>query len=94
MRTQLANLMNIEDHCIDMIRQVLMCHGDVTLVTHAWVDGYENPFPDFNTWHQCRNFNAISSFASQNSISTDVKKPKNAQGLAVPPGGHHGGHTH
>ena len=77
------------DHCIDMIRQVLMCHSDVTIVTHSWVDAYETPFPDFNTWHKCRDFQKINDFAAEAAIDVDITKPADAIGLAEAPAGHH-----
>ncbi|KAK0707836.1 hypothetical protein B0H67DRAFT_671434, partial [Lasiosphaeris hirsuta] len=78
------------DHCIDMIRQVLMCHSDVALVTHSWVDGYDTPLPDFNTWHKCRNFDALSEYAASAAVDIEVKKPTGAKALSKAPGGHAG----
>jgi hypothetical protein len=83
------------DHCIDMIRQVLMCHSDVTLVTHAWVDGYDTPFPDFGTWHKCRDFDAIARYAESAAVAdVEVTKPAGQRALKEAPGGHggRGGH--
>ncbi|KAG2148148.1 uncharacterized protein EDB93DRAFT_1084986, partial [Suillus bovinus] len=39
------------DHCIEMLRQIIMCRGDVTMLTYDWVEGVENPFPNFNIPH-------------------------------------------
>ncbi|KAK3349245.1 hypothetical protein B0T25DRAFT_519511 [Lasiosphaeria hispida] len=78
------------DHCIDMIRQVPVCHSDVTLVTHSWVDGYGTPFPDFNTWHKCRNFDALSQYAASAAVVAEIKKPAGAGSLSKAPGGHAG----
>ncbi|KAG1895122.1 uncharacterized protein F5891DRAFT_1281289 [Suillus fuscotomentosus] len=44
------------DHCIEILRQNIMCRGDVTILTYDWVEGVEDPFPNFNTPHRCRNF--------------------------------------
>lgn len=43
-------------HCIEMMRQFVMCHADMGMITHRWVKDYPRPYPDFSTWHQCRNF--------------------------------------
>ncbi|KAH9917538.1 uncharacterized protein B0H18DRAFT_1034076 [Fomitopsis serialis] len=43
------------DHCIEMLRQVLMCNADVGLITFDWVAGFDVPFPNFSTLHKCRN---------------------------------------
>lgn len=49
----LAFATNIEelslDHCVDMLRESIMCHGDTTLITYHWVQGYVDPVPDFST---------------------------------------------
>ncbi|KAK2011971.1 hypothetical protein LZ32DRAFT_320239 [Colletotrichum eremochloae] len=37
------------EHCIDMLRQALMCFGDTGLVTFHWVEDTRVPVPDFNT---------------------------------------------
>ncbi|RDW57656.1 hypothetical protein BP5796_12457 [Coleophoma crateriformis] len=37
------------DHCIDMLREALMCHGDTTLIVYHWIEGYADPVPDFST---------------------------------------------
>lgn len=42
------------DHCIEIIRQVLSCHADTGLITFHWVKDNPVPYPDFNTWHMCR----------------------------------------
>ncbi|EPT00324.1 hypothetical protein FOMPIDRAFT_1030579 [Fomitopsis schrenkii] len=42
------------DHCIEMLRQVLMCNANVGLITFDWVEGFRTPFPNFSTQHKCR----------------------------------------
>ena len=37
------------DHCIDILRQVLMCNSDTGLVVFHWVQGIGAPTPDFST---------------------------------------------
>ncbi|KAG2148152.1 uncharacterized protein EDB93DRAFT_1250210 [Suillus bovinus] len=44
------------DHCIELLRQVIMCRGEVTMITYDWVEGVKDPFPNFNIPHRCRNF--------------------------------------
>ncbi|MCJ1330069.1 hypothetical protein MMC10_006750 [Thelotrema lepadinum] len=51
------------DHCIDILRQVIMCNGDTSLLTFHWVEGNPFPYPDFNTWHQCRDPEQILEWA-------------------------------
>ncbi|KDR68280.1 hypothetical protein GALMADRAFT_78890, partial [Galerina marginata CBS 339.88] len=56
------------DHCVEILRQSLMCSADVGMITFEWVRGFNSPYPDFNTRHQCRNFEKILSWASDNAV--------------------------
>lgn len=47
------------DHCIEILRQKLMCIADAGVITYEWVHGFSDPYPDFNTLHKCRNFEKI-----------------------------------
>ncbi|CAG9953413.1 unnamed protein product [Clonostachys rosea f. rosea IK726] len=37
------------EHCVEILRQFVMCHADVGLVTAHWVRNINHPWPDFNT---------------------------------------------
>jgi len=56
------------DHCIEMIRQNLMCVADVGVISYDWISGWEVPFPDFNTYHKCRNFDAILDWTTSHRV--------------------------
>ncbi|KAJ6597464.1 hypothetical protein DFH09DRAFT_1131916 [Mycena vulgaris] len=76
------------DHCIEIIRQNLMCAGDVGVITYDWVKGWETPFPDLNTWHQCRNFDRILEWSHNHQVhipAGDMKRLGNEVDLAEPP---------
>ncbi|OJJ69570.1 hypothetical protein ASPBRDRAFT_45903 [Aspergillus brasiliensis CBS 101740] len=51
-------------HCIDSIRLSLQCQADLTLIPFKWVSGYLEPWPDFHTTHQCKNFEKIREWAA------------------------------
>ena len=51
------------DHCIDYLRQVIMCHGDITPITFEWSNERSNYLARHGTEHQCRNFDAIFYWA-------------------------------
>lgn len=59
------------DHCIDIIRQSLMCSADTGIFSYVWVEGYPRPFPDFSVYHKCRNFDVVLDWAKENQV-TDV----------------------
>lgn len=56
------------DHCIEMLRQRIMCTGDVGLITSHWVKGHKLPYPDFNTWHRCRNVDKIWAWNDEHAV--------------------------
>ncbi|KAG2365815.1 hypothetical protein BDR07DRAFT_1328799 [Suillus spraguei] len=59
------------DHCIDMIRQNIMCRADVTMITWYWVEGHTVPYPNFNTRHRCRNFEKIIDWSVKHAVHID-----------------------
>ncbi|PLB35155.1 oxidase ustYa family protein [Aspergillus candidus] len=56
-------------HCMDIIRQQLMCTADTGVLGQIWVwpDG-PKPFVDFNTKHKCKNYDAIRQWAHDNQL--------------------------
>jgi Mycotoxin biosynthesis protein UstYa len=51
-------------HCIESIRQALMCHVDVTPYTWVWNNETQIMKNVFATPHTCRNFDKIRDWAS------------------------------
>ncbi|KAG1875222.1 hypothetical protein C8R48DRAFT_769235 [Suillus tomentosus] len=76
------------DHCVEMIRQVIMCHSDVTMVTYDWVEGLDVPYPNFNIPHQCRDLEKILDWVDGHRIyvpqSQMVRQEDNVD-LPLPP---------
>lgn len=56
------------DHCLDMLRQSAMCHGDMTLVTYEWWDDLVFPQHPENTPHLCVNWDRLRSWTVDHSI--------------------------
>lgn len=74
------------DHCIEMLRQVIMCNTDVNLIPTQWVHGRDRPYPNFNTKHVCRNYEAILQWAIEHQVQPGLMtKPPGAIELPVPP---------
>lgn len=54
------------DHCIDSIRQTLMCHADVSPIPfHINVPANTGIFPRLATTHTCRNFTKIQQWSKE-----------------------------
>ncbi|CAG8978654.1 hypothetical protein HYALB_00011750 [Hymenoscyphus albidus] len=60
-------------HCLDILRQQLMCTVDVGVLGRVWWNKEDpTPFPDFNTDHKCRNFNAVRQWAFERQVPARV----------------------
>ena len=63
-------LIRILAHCLDILRQRLMCSVDIGVFGAVWVQNgtHRRSFVDFNTKHVCRNFDAIRDWAAERQI--------------------------
>ncbi|TDZ21045.1 Cyclochlorotine biosynthesis protein O [Colletotrichum orbiculare MAFF 240422] len=79
-------LRNHLDHCVDILRQNLQCTSDLGVLTYAWVDGRDDPWPDFSTQHKCRNFEKVVDWGNKRTVPLYEKGPftKTAGAPAVP----------
>ncbi|KAG7006230.1 hypothetical protein G7Y79_00015g038200 [Physcia stellaris] len=57
-------------HCLDTLRQIVMCRGDTGLLTYEWHSKYRKPWPKFDVTHQCRNWDNIARWAEDHSVDT------------------------
>lgn len=53
------------DHCIDLLRQSVMCSSDITPITYAWYPKYQKVLPTMGITHTCRDFDAIRDWAKE-----------------------------
>jgi hypothetical protein len=51
------------DHCVEMIRQSLMCSADITVDVWAWNEGNQMVNVRADNMHTCRDFEAIRQWA-------------------------------
>lgn len=66
---------NHTEHCIDLLRQVIMCYGDVALHTYQWRDDTPVPWPTMHTTHQCKKWDRIVEWSKTRDIG-ELKGPK------------------
>ncbi|KAK0753033.1 hypothetical protein B0T18DRAFT_308086, partial [Schizothecium vesticola] len=64
------------DHCIEALRQNLMCHGDVSVFTFRQFpeladQGIEGNWPDFEINHMCRNFESLRQWNNEHAAAWD-----------------------
>ncbi|KAI1094220.1 hypothetical protein F5B19DRAFT_482355 [Rostrohypoxylon terebratum] len=63
------------EHCVDYIRQSLMCQFDTGIIPYNWVLDHQNPTPNSNTHHKCVNWDALQEWLKNRA----VKMPDNFQ---------------
>ncbi|KAL8852519.1 MAG: hypothetical protein Q9221_002643 [Calogaya cf. arnoldii] len=77
------------DHCIDNLRQKLMCDADAGILTYVWAKGHRMPFPDFSVQHKCRDFDALKNWVVDHQTYTTkdhgIERLSGAQELETPP---------
>jgi len=75
-------------HCLDMIRQRLMCEVDTGVLGQIWWgEGNNQPvhaFVDFNIQHVCKNYDAVRSWAEARQLPPADETPVDF--LEVPTG--------
>jgi len=61
-------------HCLDIIRQQLMCQVDTGVLGQIWWNKSKpQAFPDFNTVHQCKNFESVRKWAEVHQAPLKVE---------------------
>ncbi|KAI1383943.1 uncharacterized protein F4822DRAFT_56151 [Hypoxylon trugodes] len=77
------------DHCIDNLRQKLMCDADAGILTYVWAKGHPAPFPDFSVQHKCRDFSALKNWVIDHQIYATkehgIERLPGSQELESPP---------
>lgn len=59
------------DHCVDTIRQYIMCNVDISMVTYGWdpLERHGIPVPNFVAQHQCVDYDKFSQWAKEHRFS-------------------------
>ena len=57
------------EHCIEILRQGVMCRGDTTLITFHWGHTVKLPQPDFTLEHECVNWDSLIGWAGKHAIN-------------------------
>ena len=64
-----SNILTLSlEHCIEILRQSVMCRADTTLITFGWGHTVKLPQPDFTLEHTCADWNALDDWARERSI--------------------------
>ncbi|KAG1724443.1 uncharacterized protein EDB91DRAFT_1062841, partial [Suillus paluster] len=55
------------DHCIELLRQNILCHSDVVTISYDWERSGAFP-PSFNVRHQCKDFEKILDWVDEHRV--------------------------
>ena len=55
------------DHCVDSIRQTLMCNADITPLTWTWDDRRQKHFNRGTVLHTCKRFDKLLDWAGKHA---------------------------
>ena len=66
-------------HCLDTLRQAIMCQGDTSLITFRWGETQAIPLGNFSSEHRCKSWEALDAWNKERFV--DVFQP----GLVVHP---------
>ncbi|KAJ5279203.1 hypothetical protein N7478_004575 [Penicillium angulare] len=91
------------EHCLDYVRQAIMCNSDLTPVPLTWYESAQTFGPDFRTTHTCRDFEGLlqwSLMRTSKSLKekgsgmehTDIDSLKMPGSLQTADGLSHGNH--
>ncbi|WPB01030.1 uncharacterized protein RHO25_005650 [Cercospora beticola] len=61
------------NHCLDALRERIMCLSDVTFIPSIWIDREGWILPDFEREHKCHNFDAVRDWAYANQMPEAVR---------------------
>ncbi|KAI1777866.1 hypothetical protein F4818DRAFT_408156 [Hypoxylon cercidicola] len=64
------------DHCIDALRQFVMCQGDISVFSFDFPFNDGDPWPNYSTPRTCRNFNSIKQWAIDHTVPKGPDEPE------------------
>ncbi|KAF2769276.1 hypothetical protein EJ03DRAFT_272513, partial [Teratosphaeria nubilosa] len=56
------------EHCLNQLKNALMCHGDTTLLTMYWDDKMYQPVANWSSPHECINWDRFMEWVVPNSV--------------------------
>lgn len=79
------------NHCLDMLRQHLMCHADLEGFTFDWREGQEKPYADFGIRKTCVDFDYLLEWNEKHrdprhaELWRQLEKPEGVLQKEAPP---------
>ncbi|KAF7794187.1 hypothetical protein EIP86_005319 [Pleurotus ostreatoroseus] len=61
-------------HCLNMLRQVIMCHADISPIVWHWSERDNEAMAVMNVAHSCRNWESIESWAKEHQLQHEFDR--------------------
>ncbi len=58
----------LKEHCVDSIRQSLMCSVDISTIFWHWLPELQQSAPSAQTTHTCRDFDRVREWALEHRL--------------------------
>ncbi|KZS89650.1 hypothetical protein SISNIDRAFT_416712, partial [Sistotremastrum niveocremeum HHB9708] len=58
------------DHCVNIIRENIICNADTTPNVFQWSEEKNMIFPHFDSVHMCRNWESITEWVNEHQLLT------------------------
>lgn len=55
-------------HCLEPLAKRLMCQPSIELIGYHWVNKQKHPFPNFDIYHQCRDFEQLHAWQDRHRV--------------------------
>jgi len=68
-------------HCVEMLRNAIMCFGDVSVITYNWKQGHPGPKASFKSMHSCQKWHKITEWRAANNVTEHIKTLERPDGL-------------
>lgn len=69
------NILLHQDHCIEQLRQYIMCSGDMTPIPTKFYATLGRNYVDSDALHTCRNFEGLHSWTMDRYEGSNAVKP-------------------
>lgn len=67
-----------KEHCIDLIRQDMMCTANTGVLPYIWVENITTPEPYFDMKYRCRDMDSLRKWEDEHStgiLGSTIQKP-------------------
>ena len=67
-------------HCIDTIRQAILCFSDISTIYWEWIPSVQETYANARTTHTCRDFDSIKEWAMEHTMKVNFDYKAHLEG--------------